>query len=180
MQVVSISLCRRITTVTKSLNKYLEADIIANILCTRVFSVDQTHSDLLAKERATMLVLRARQSAASQLSFLSKPNYKVYVKVSDFNKHFVEGLIQVKITDMNEAPIIGRDPSLSFALPLDNVRYIEEDASKVLQLETQYLFLTQISRKVIYLVLNSRAMILHFQLINVQDNSKLFLISILK
>ena len=123
-------------TVSTDYNCYEKASINTlkltslRIYGTRVFSVDQTHSDLLAKERATMLVLRDRQSTASQLSFLSKPNYKVYVKVSDFNKHFVEGLIQVKITDMNEAPIIGRDPSLSFALPLDNVRYIEEDASK--------------------------------------------------
>ena len=96
---------------------------------TPVFSTDPTHPDLETREQQTMLVLRDRQPAATQVSFLAKPMYEVYVKVSDFMNQFVEGLYQVQIIDTNEAPILGRNMSIS-SLTLDNKRYVLENSRK--------------------------------------------------
>ena len=97
---------------------------------TRVFSIDPTHPDLETRQQQqTMLVLRDRQPAATQVSFLAKPMYEVYVKVSDFMNQFVEGLYQVQIIDTNEAPILGRNMSIS-SLTLDNKRYVLENSRK--------------------------------------------------
>ena len=79
---------------------------------TRVFSIDPAHPDLETSQQQTMLILRDRQPAATQVSFLAKPMYEVYVKVSDFMNQFVEGLYQVQIIDTNEAPILGRNISI--------------------------------------------------------------------
>ena len=96
---------------------------------TRVFSIDPTHPDLEIRQRETMLVLRDRQQAATQVSFLSKPTYEIYVKVSDFMNQYAEGLFQVQIIDANEAPILGRNISI-LSLELDNKRYVQENSEK--------------------------------------------------
>ena len=96
---------------------------------TRVFSIDPAHPDLETSQQQTMLILRDRQPAATQVSFLAKPTYEVYVKVSDFMNQFVEGLYQVQIIDTNEAPILGRNISI-VSLTLDNKRYVQENSQE--------------------------------------------------
>ena len=128
---------------------------------TRVFSIDPAHPDLETSQQETMLVLRDRQPAATQVSFLSKPTYEVYVKVSDFMNQFVEGLYQVQIIDTNEAPILGRNISI-LSLTLDNKRYVQENSQKASPSAIHSLFSIQTQCKIINLVSFFRIMRLKF------------------
>ena len=128
---------------------------------TRVFSIDPAHPDLETSQQQTMLILRDRQPAATQVSFLAKPTYEVYVKVSDFMNQFVEGLYQVQIIDTNEAPILGRNISI-VSLTLDNKRYVQENSRKAPPSAIHSLYLIQTQCKIINLVSFSRIMKMNF------------------